>query len=466
MTYREIADDQAAVIGQGWENLEELYLWPSDLSYISAGMKSSIQAGLGNGNEEVLNLPATCPSGNCKFNDYSALAVCVSFADVTEHLYATNNTVDETTGLYQVRLQLTNDHYLVRNSGDDDLHHMPRGEINVSSVATSFEARVRGTGFAFLSLNQSIAFRDLQAPLADIFIITRNGSITGSSEKMTDDLKAGYAAFEIALSWCVQSFATEVVNATSTTRRLSTNHNFTWYGGRHAFVNDAPHSNNSTRDWNVDGRHHASLQWHLKQLLSGEQTEVNEIHSATSDVVQILYDPFEDLSDATGKGNLSERLHQTEREGLRLIFDNVATSMTNRVRRMMTPLFGVANTKTDPNLVYKADGDVFAQVTVVHIRWPWITAHVCFTLFSIGFLGATILSHRASPLRGIEPWKSSGTAILHALEPGLQKQMGGVEKVSAAQQRGLGRLVRLKQVRGGRWMLVEAPTEDEKDVGR
>jgi hypothetical protein len=129
---------------------------------------------------------------------------------------------------------------------------------------------------------------------------------------------------------------------------------------RHAFVNNAPYPGHSTRDWSVDGRHHASLQWHLKQLLSGERTEVNIIRSATSDVVQIIYDPFEDLSDGTGKGNLSERLHQTEREGLRLTFDNVATSMTNRVRRMMTLLFGVANTKIDPHLVYKADGDVFA----------------------------------------------------------------------------------------------------------
>jgi hypothetical protein len=96
MTYREISDDHAAVIGQGWEDLEEMHLWPSDLSYISAGIKSSIQAGLANGNEEIINLPATSPGGNCKFNDYSSLAVCVSFADVTEHLYATNNTISET----------------------------------------------------------------------------------------------------------------------------------------------------------------------------------------------------------------------------------------------------------------------------------------------------------------------------------------------------------------------------------
>jgi hypothetical protein len=56
--------------------------------------------------------------------------------------------------------------------------------------------------------------------------------MTGSLDRMSNDLKAGHAAFEIVLSCYVQSFATEVVNATSITQRLSANYNFTWYGGR------------------------------------------------------------------------------------------------------------------------------------------------------------------------------------------------------------------------------------------
>jgi len=120
--------------------------------------------------------------------------------------------------------------------------------------------------------------------------------------------------------------------------------------------------------------------------------------------------------------------------------------MTNRVRRMTTPLSEVAI--TDPYLVNEAEGSVLVQVSKVHIRWPWIAAHVCFALFSIGLLGATMLSHPASPPRSIQPWKSSGMAVLHALEPGLQKQMGGVERMSAVQERSLGRLVRSRQIKG------------------
>lgn len=464
LSYTEIADNVEAVLGPGWEELEKVHdLNPTDYSYISVGMKSAVQSGLMNGNERVLELPATCPGGNCTFDDYSSLAVCVSFADVTKHLRESNHTLNKTTGLFQVRLSLTNDHYLVKYSRDKD-REKPAGDLNVSSVARSFQASETNEGLDLLSFNQSIAFKDLPFPLADMFIITRNGSVPAASEKKIGNDEIKYAAFEIAFSWCIQSYTTEVINATSITRKLSDNRNFTWYDGTNSLVNDAPHPGHAARGWTVDGRHHASLQWHLKRLFSGEQTESGPKRTVTSDVAQVLYDPFDDLNSEGSEGNIDEELHQTGLEGLRLILDSVAASMTNRIRRMTTPSSEAAKTSFDQYLVNTANGTVFEQVTLVHIRWPWITAHICFALFSFGLLVATVISHRASPLRGMEPWKSSGVAVLHALEPGLQREMGGVVKMSEVQEIGVQKRVRLDNVAGEGWMLVEV--DDNKEVDR
>jgi hypothetical protein len=72
---------------EDYQDLLQLAQSPSDYAYISVGMKRAIRAGLGNGKNRVLNLPAACPSGNCTFEAYSFHAVCTSFADVTERLY-------------------------------------------------------------------------------------------------------------------------------------------------------------------------------------------------------------------------------------------------------------------------------------------------------------------------------------------------------------------------------------------
>lgn len=445
--YSEVADNIAAINGPDWKDLQDNFdLSPDDYSYISVGMKSAIQFGFANGNERVPELSATCPGGNCTFDEYSSVAVCVNLEDVTEHLSKTTPTLNKTTGLFQKRQQLTDDHYLVLSSEDDDGHAFSTGGINASSVATSFKHPKQPKDIAYLDFNQSIAFKDLQAPLADIFIITTN--------------QTGEVAFEVALSWCIQSYATEVTNGTSVTTRLTPNHNFTWNVGSSSFTNDAPHPGHPARGWTVSGSNHAALQWHLKQFFVGAVTQQGVKRTTTTDAAQVLYDPFVDLSSTTPKANISETLHQTEREGLRLIFDNVAASMTNRVRRSATPSNG---TTADRYVVYQANGTVDMQVNVVHIRWPWISAHIVFALFSFGFLVATMISHRMSPLRGIEPWKSSGLAVLHALEPRLQREMGGVDKMTDVQERSEGKLVRLEQVGGEGWRLVEV---GEKEMAR
>jgi hypothetical protein len=432
---------------EDYSDLLQLAQSPSEYAYISVGMKRAIRAGLDNGKNKVLDLPAACPSGNCTFEAYSSLAVCMSFADVTGNLYSEDANGQ---GGYGTQLHLTDDHYLTKNA------LFLQEILDVGSVAPASEiVETEGRPAVFLNFSQSIAFKDIESPLADIFIITRNGSTSLAPEEGLGDVAFTYAAFEVALSWCVATYNTAVTNGTSNTNMVSNDKNFTYLSGPNALVNEAA-QDQYLQDSSVDGKHHAGLQWFFKRLFAGRiSQDGTDQTTTTSDVAQTIYEPFSGINFTSPIGNLSRTLRATERDGLQRIFENVAVSMTNYIR------LGDENTdSSDPD--YKpsavAIGTVFEPLTVVHIRWPWIAAHACFALFSAGLLVTTILCHRASPLRGQEPWKSSGVAILHSLEPDLQRDLRGVAKMSELQGRAREHRVRLENGGEG-WRLVSMGKE-------
>jgi len=441
--FLELTTSEGAVTStEDYSDLLQLSQSPLDYAYISVGMKRAIRAGLDNGKNRVPDLPAACPSGNCTFEIYSSLAVCSSFADVTEHLYSKDaNGV----GGYGTQLHLTDDNYLTKSA------LFVQEFLDISSVAPVSEiTETEGRPAIFLNFSRSIAFKDIESPLADVFIITRNGSIPTPFEEGLGSSEYTYAAFEVALSWCIATYNTTVVNGTSKTSMISDDKKFTYLNASNALVNEALKGQHLQAS-SVDGKHHAGLQWFFKRLFTGRISQDRSYQTTTtSDVAQTIYEPFSAINSTLPKGNLSRTLRATERDGLQRIFDNVAVSMTNYIR--------LGDENADPsdanyNSPAVVTGIVFEPFTVVHIRWPWIAAHATFALFSAGLLLATILCHRASPLRNHEPWKSSGVAILHALEPDLQRDLKGIAKISELQSRAGEHRVRLENGDKG-WRLV------------
>jgi len=449
--FLELATDVEGAITSTEDYMDFLQLAqsPSEYAYISVGMKRAIRAGLDNGKNRILDLPAACPSGNCTFETYSSLAVCMSFADITEHLYEKDANGQ---GGYGTQIHLTDDHYLTKNA------LFLQEILDVGSVAPASEVtETDGRPAVFLNFSQSIAFKDIESPLADIFILTRNGSTSLPPEEGLGNVAYTYAAFEVALSWCVAAYSTTVANGTSSTTMISNDKHFTYRNESSALVNEAP-KGQYLQDSSVDGKHHAGLQWFFKRLLAGRiSQDGTDQTTTTSDVAQTIYEPFSGLNATLPKGNLSRTLRATERDGLQRIFDNVAVSMTNYIR-LGDETADPSNPDYNPPTV--ATGTVFEPLAVVHIRWPWIAAHACFALFSAGLLLATILCHRASPLRGQEPWKSSGVAILHALESDLQRDLKGIAKMSELQRRAGEHRVRLEKGDEG-WRLVSMPKEGD-----
>ncbi|KAB5528991.1 hypothetical protein GE09DRAFT_1228738 [Coniochaeta sp. 2T2.1] len=83
----------------------------------------------------------------------------------------------------------------------------------------------------------------------------------------------------------------------------------------------------------------------------------------------------------------------------------------------------------------------------------WISAHIAFILLCMLLLGATIIQTRMSVLRSLA-WKSSTSAVLHALSPALQRSAKGISMVSETMAFDSSQLVRLCQIENEGWRLV------------
>lgn len=111
-----------------------------------------------------------------------------------------------------------------------------------------------------------------------------------------------------------------------------------------------------------------------------------------------------------------------------------------------------------------AQGDVWQHVTIVVVRWQWITAHVSFAALSIILLVATIANQRISPLRS-EAWKSSQLAVLHALDPDTQTDMQGIVDHKELLSRDGKPQVRLVRVADDGWRLQTKPEDPARLSG-
>jgi len=105
------------------------------------------------------------------------------------------------------------------------------------------------------------------------------------------------------------------------------------------------------------------------------------------------------------------------------------------------------------------NGTVWQNVNVVVIRWKWIAAHAVFTMLSLLLLVVTATLQYYSQLRG-QAWKTSSLAVLHALDPDLQKQLAGIQKTHDMSARDADQSVRLQCTASDGWRLIGKGKED------
>lgn len=381
---------------------------------IPSGIKGAIQTGLYSANETIPDLTASCMSGNCTFPSYWSLAVCSSFANVSSHL---EMVIIPATGEFdddEYRYQITNSSYILQGWG----------RFNSSSAAIPGETEYYGA--KPFNFTESIAFRNVEYPLADVFIIYANG-IEGEIDYGNGTIEAGhtvYGAVEVLLEWCAQEFTTEVSNGISKTVRHGEKRNFT---GEYQPVLYGPGPWEHLYD--VEENTHAGMVRFLNRTFKGSVLRgTDNLYYASSDAAQALFEPYNtyQVYETDAVFNLSNGIRGTTQIGLELIINNMATGMTNYVRSQG---YMVAN------------GTTYAQVIVVEIQWPWIAAHAVFVGLSLLLLVCAIVQQRLSSLKDAA-WKSSSLAVLHALDPSLKQEPRGITNESQ-----MGALAREQRVR-------------------
>ena len=270
-------------------------------------MKGAIQTGLYGGARTIADIAPSCPGGNCTFKPYWSLAVCSSVADISSHL---------------VQKTFNNTHYpyypptlRYYASTHQFIDGSPVYVFNVTSAgmnSTNRDGRLKFT--------DSVAFKDIDAPLADIIVLYLKGDSTAEGRNP-------HGAIEFVLEWCIQNFTTVVVDGVSTTQRHNSVRNFTIGSDQYAYV---PSSNQSA-GYGVQPPTHVTLQQYLRSILRGEVGEaigLNQWYS-NSDPAQALFQPFDNFTgDLAGPQRLSP-LAGTKQTGIERIVGNIATEMTN-----------------------------------------------------------------------------------------------------------------------------------------
>lgn len=285
-------------------------------------MKGAIQTGLLAGLSVILDTSPACSSGNCTWPAYSSLAICASSADVTSSLQTKNVSVpSDYPGAPKgttVEWYLTNQNYIINNAIT---------LLNLNSVAKKNPIVDNLDNPISLDFSDSIAFKNVSLPVADVFIIYT------SSVEDTLSNPANFSAVEFVLEWCVQDFTTNVTNGTASTQRFGSYTNFTTPNPQEssAFLTARPNGGGNPV-YMIEAQTHYILQNYFRGLFQGEANlttnDASSTLSVTNDATQALFQPFDifgekvngvDLTAGRGGGLPS----------LQLILNNIATGMTN-----------------------------------------------------------------------------------------------------------------------------------------
>jgi hypothetical protein len=398
--------------------------------------------GINSANVSLADIAPLCPGGNCTFNPYWSLAVCTRFANVSDHL--SENTTSE-----GFRHYLSESHYIAHSVRKNVFMNMSSatGPIQtLPKVETDDRDPLIFTNSLPDPLNftESIAFRDISDPIADVFIIVRGDDAQNDPER--------YAAIEFVLEWCVQNFTTTVTNGTATTQRHNAIRGFT--GGYRKSLGPTLNLTLDGINYEVFAAGHNRLQRYMQLLFSGTvYMDMSENWYATSDAMQLLFEPW-DVFRFHHVQAMELGFAGTKQAGLECMINNVATGLTDYIRNLTWSSDARSSGYTPP-----VNGIVYHQVSIVDIRWKWIAGHILFAVLSSVLLFLTIIHQQFSPLRA-KPWKSSSAAVLHALDPALQQELKGILSQSEMDSQDIEVLVRLLPTDDGEWRLMTREKEE------
>lgn len=192
--------------------------------------KQAIQLGIYQASDaEVPHLQPICSSGDCRWQNFSSLAVCAAVADVSDRLTVSDRTRPENLGVSlgdansePVRAaRLPNGLFLVGGSASCNLNiSWPHPLVSGESEEVTNEG-------SFLPSNTSLAFSDtdgrVRSAIANFFLVYTNGTTRSSISWRQQEQEADvFRATEVLLHFCVNTYEASTSKGESTSRIVFT----------------------------------------------------------------------------------------------------------------------------------------------------------------------------------------------------------------------------------------------------
>ncbi|KAK4252225.1 hypothetical protein C7999DRAFT_26947 [Corynascus novoguineensis] len=208
----------------------ESYSHPTPYDRLDMREKQAIQLGIYHASDaEVPPLQPICSSGDCRWQNFSSLAVCAAVADVSDRLTVSDRTRPENLGVSlgdansePVRAaRLPNGLFLVGGSASCNLNiSWPHPPVSGGSEEVTNEG-------SFLPSNTSLAFSDtdgrVTSAIANFFLVYTNGTTTSSISWRQQEQEAEvFRATEVLLHFCVNTYEASTSRGESTSRVVFT----------------------------------------------------------------------------------------------------------------------------------------------------------------------------------------------------------------------------------------------------
>ncbi|KAL2064485.1 hypothetical protein VTL71DRAFT_4979 [Oculimacula yallundae] len=394
-----------AIYSTFYHDLQGIFDMTAEEAVPMAAVKGAFYSGLlqEHGNKIQPVVP-TCSTGNCTWPLYSSLAICPAVSNVTTNL-------KESGGGGSIAFTLSN--------GDRLFQSTDNAKLNITD-----DLRAEAKSATAVYNRSSIAFSDVQNPLADFSVIFYDYSKN--------------VAVECLLELCVQTFNTSVTNGVADTTvvdhqtaaslgitfPLSTDFDMKLYIREPSpnYTLTMPTSAGSV-NYTMAAATMLALQIWIGKVIPGYSTRWNR---ASSDSV----DPFITAMDGVfvdGKFVDGDYMGKTGS-----LMDNIATAMTNNIRSSA----GSSN----------HNGTAYENITYIHIEWKWLYFPIGLLILSFVFLTATIIKSHFSAV-GI--WKGSTLATMQVLTEETRRELGPLSTNSRITKSAEARDVRLRNVGGG-----------------
>ncbi|KAF2099841.1 hypothetical protein NA57DRAFT_75345 [Rhizodiscina lignyota] len=356
-------------------------------------IEAAINDGLAKTNNKLSQVSGVCPTHNCTFEAYTSLAFCAVIEDVTSDITADCSTaiksaLDEANPNVGCTFSVDNATISKPTFFNYTCDNAPDG-VNLGAPETMIVSAVPHDSFDASGTT-----------LLDILVIYEaNDTLTqvknDKSRKATCD-QASLGALKGSLSLCVQKFATQVINGSTTTIVVDTYNNLNWTNSTGKPDDDwVAQIPGTGPNFTTNGITLSSLGNYLSFWAFNGSADLDYVNGGDN---YINWGPGQYLAtDLMGVNYTLQGRAQSFRN-FKVRLENIATAMTNAIR-----------TQTDNGGTVPMTGHAWTTEPYKRIQYIWLTEPMAVWALTTMLLIITmhVTRHRRVPL-----WKNSPLALL------------------------------------------------------